>query len=116
MERIHEVIGPTYSVISLCGVDTEMSTAANDDARLDFRLPGELKQIIEQAAAYSGQTIDEFAVSALVRTAHEVIQQHDRTELSIRDRQVFLAMLDDLDAEPNEALRAAAEQYKQQMS
>jgi uncharacterized protein (DUF1778 family) len=39
-----------------------MSTGIKNDARLNFRLPNELKQVIEQAAAYLGQTVSEFAV------------------------------------------------------
>ncbi len=92
-----------------------MASGTTNDARLNFRLPSELKQVIEQAAGHLGQTVSEFAVSTLVRSAHEVIEQHDRTELSNRDRDIFLAMLDDADAEPNEALAAAAEKYKQRM-
>lgn len=92
-----------------------MSTDTRSDTRLDFRLPNELKQRIEQAAGHLGQTVSEFAISTLARTASEVIEQHDRTELSNRDREIFLAMLDDMDAEPNEALAAAAEKYKKDM-
>jgi uncharacterized protein (DUF1778 family) len=92
-----------------------MATPSRSDARLNFRLPNDLKQLIEKAAGHLGQTVSEFAVSTLVRTAHEVIDQHDRTELSKRDRDIFLAILDDVDAEPNEALLSAADQYKKQV-
>ncbi len=92
-----------------------MASGTTNDASLNFRLPSELKQVIEQAAGHLGQTVSEFAASTLVRSAHEVIEQHDRTELSNRDRDIFLAMLDDADAEPNEALAAAAEKYKQRI-
>ncbi len=92
-----------------------MSTNARSDARLNFRLPGELKQVIEQAADHLGQSVSEFAVSTLVRTAHEVIEQREWTDLSNRDRDVFLAMLDDVDAAPNDALVAAAGKYKKEM-
>jgi uncharacterized protein (DUF1778 family) len=92
-----------------------MATNSGNDARLNFRLPGELKRIIEQAAGQLGQTVSEFAVSTLVRAAHQVIQQHDRTELSSGDRAIFLAMLDRVDAEPNEVLAGAAAKYKDEM-
>ena len=92
-----------------------MSNATKSDSMLSLRLPGELKQVIEQAAEHLGQTVTDFAISTLVRGAHEVIQQHDRTELSNRDRDTFLALLGNVDAEPNEALVAAAENYKQQI-
>ena len=81
------------------------------DARLDFRLNRQVKEVIEQAAAVSGQSVSDFAVSALYRTAKEVLEREQTTRLSNRDRDVFLAMLDS-DAKPNEALRRAAKRYK----
>jgi hypothetical protein len=35
--------------------------------------------------------------------------------LTDRDRDLFIALLDDADAEPNEALRAATKQYEQEI-
>lgn len=81
------------------------------DARLDFRLNRQVKEVIEQAAAVSGQSVSDFAVSALYRTAREVLEREQATRLSNRDRDVFLAMLDS-DAKPNEALKRAAKRYK----
>lgn len=91
-----------------------MSTVKND-ARLNFRLPEDLKATIEKAAAQLGQSVSDFAVSTLVRTAREVIREHDVTELSNRDRDVFVSILDDPDATPSEALVSAAERYKKEM-
>ena len=91
-----------------------MSATAKNDARLNFRLPSHLKQTIEQAAALTGQTLSDFAVSTLVRSARSVIEEHDRTVLSNRDRDRFLSLLDDADASPNEALLGAARRYKNQ--
>jgi uncharacterized protein (DUF1778 family) len=88
-----------------------MATVSND-ARINFRLPASLKQTIERAAALTGQSVSEFAVSTLVRSARDVIHEHDRTELSNRDRDLFIALLDDADARPNKALAAAARRYK----
>ena len=92
-----------------------MTTSIQNDALADLHLPGDLTAIVERAASHLGQTVGEFAAAALVRTAHEVIEQHERTLLSNRDRDIFLALLEDADAEPNEALRAAADQYRRQM-
>ena len=39
-----------------------------------------------------------------------------RTRLSNRDRDIFLALLDDIQAQPNDALREAAAAYKRQIS
>lgn len=81
------------------------------DATLGFHLPAELKETIEQAAAHLGQSVNDFGVSALVQTARQVIQQHNVTRLSVRDRDRFIAALDDADARPNDALLAAAKRY-----
>jgi len=92
-----------------------MPPPTRSDARLNFRLPGELKRLIEQAAVKRGQSVSEYAVSTLVSNAHEVIRQDELTELSRRDRDRFIALLDDADAEPNEALKAAAQRYVEQL-
>lgn len=89
------------------------SDASKNNARLNFRLPAELKETIEQAAAHLGQTVSDFAISTLVETARHVIQEHDVTRLSNRDRDRFVALLDRADLKPNKALRAAAKRYKE---
>jgi len=91
-----------------------MSTS-NRDARLNFRLSGDLKRTIEEAAAELGQSVSDFAVSTLAETARRVIQERNTTELSNRDRAAFLALLDDRSAKPNQALRDAAKRYRQQV-
>ncbi len=82
------------------------------DARLNFRLPAELKATIEEAAAQLGQSVSDFAISTLARTARDVIGQERVTRLSNRDRDRFLALLDNADLRPNAALAAAAREYK----
>ena len=61
------------------------------DARLNFRLAGELKKTIEEAAAQMGQTVSDFAVSTLVQTARRILHDQQVTRLSERDRQLFVA-------------------------
>lgn len=90
------------------------SKPKNDD-RLDFRLSSEAKRVIEQAAALSGQTVKQFAVSTLVQSAEEVLERRRTIHLSNRDRDLFLALLDS-DEGPNEALREAAERFKRDFS
>jgi len=92
-----------------------MATTAKNDARLDFRLPSDLKRVIEEAAAQLGQSVSDFAVSALVRTARNVIQEGNVTDLSRRDRDVFVALLNNADANPAEALTRAAKRYRRQV-
>jgi uncharacterized protein (DUF1778 family) len=90
-----------------------MATDSEREARLDFRLSGALKETIEEAAAQLGQSVSDFAISTLVTAARQVLQEHQATRLSQRDRDRFVALLDDAEARPNEALRAAAKRYKE---
>jgi uncharacterized protein (DUF1778 family) len=89
-----------------------MPTAPPHQARLNVRLTQELKQTIADAAATLGQTVSEFAVSTLVREARQVLQDAQITRLSKRDRDRVLKALNDTEAKPNAALRAAARRYK----
>ena len=67
-----------------------MGTSAQN-ARLEFRLPAQKKHIIEQA--------------------QEILKSESVTVLSDRDRDAFLAALDN-PPEPNAAMLRAVEQYK----
>lgn len=80
-------------------------------ARLDFRLAAENKRLIEQAAVISGQTVSDFVLSNVIKTAQEVVEKDHTTVLSNRDRDLFLAMLDAND-EPNEALKKGFSEYQ----
>ncbi len=91
-----------------------MATGARD-ARLNFRLPTDLKEVIEEAATTLGQSVSDFAVSTLVRQARTVIEQRNVTVLGDRDRDPFIALLDDAEARPNPALLKAAKRYKKQL-
>jgi uncharacterized protein (DUF1778 family) len=84
------------------------------DARLNVRLAQPLKEVIEEAAAAMGQTVSDFAVSTLVQAARQVVEQRQVTELTNRDRDRFLALLDDTSRQPNKALREAAARYRKQ--
>jgi len=81
-------------------------------ARLNFRLPADLKETIEEAAAQLGQSVSDFAVGTLAQTARNVIHQRNVTMLSRRDWEIFAKLIDDASAKPNAALIAAARRYK----
>lgn len=90
-----------------------MSSVVKSDARINVRLPQELKETIEQAASALGQSVSEFTVSTVVREAREVLQEVQMTRLTNRDRDLFLSALDELDRRPNQALQLAASRYQQ---
>jgi uncharacterized protein (DUF1778 family) len=92
-----------------------MASTTTSGARLNFRLPADLKRVIEEAASQLGQSVSEFAVSTLVQQARKVVHERNVTELSNRDRDIFLAALEKTDAKPNKALVEAAKGYKKQV-
>jgi len=92
-----------------------MPTRARNEARLNFRLSSDSKVVIEEAAAALGQSTSDFAVSTLVQTARSVLRQQTVTELSNRDRDRFIALLDDAEARPNKALSEAARRYRKHL-
>jgi uncharacterized protein (DUF1778 family) len=96
------------------GPEMESRTEKRAEARMDFRLPAETKEIIEQAALVAGQTVTDFAVAALVHSAHETLEHHAQRRLTARDRDAFLRLLDE-DARPNDALKQAARSYKKKV-
>jgi uncharacterized protein (DUF1778 family) len=89
--------------------------AIKNEARLNVRLPADLKRTIEEAAAQLGQTVSDFAVSTLVHTARQVIHEQRVTVLTQRDWELFTAIIDDTSAKPNKAMVTAAKRYKQRI-
>ncbi|MCC5787818.1 MAG: DUF1778 domain-containing protein [Phycisphaerales bacterium] len=91
-----------------------MSAVPNpQSARLDFRLSPEHKALIEQAATSVGQTVSSFAIAALLKASNEAIRSETTLKLSARDSRIFLDLLDD-EGEPNEALKTAADRYREE--
>ncbi len=89
-----------------------MTETANYEAKLNIRIPIQIKQTIEEAAAELGQSVNDYLASALAETARRIIHERDVTNLSNRDRDLFLALLDDTTAAPNKALTKAAKSYR----
>ena len=82
------------------------------DQRLDLRIQGELRTLIERAATLSGETLSTFVLSSTLRRARKVLREADVIDLSQEARDRFLAVLDDVDARPNAALLRAAQRHK----
>jgi uncharacterized protein (DUF1778 family) len=75
--------------------------------RLEMRLSADHKALIERAAAVTGQPVTAFALSSLVERAEEILERHQQTLVSARDRRIFMAILE-ADDEPSPALVEAA--------
>jgi uncharacterized protein (DUF1778 family) len=95
-------------------VEDTMATTANN-TRLDVRLGEEQKRLIEQAAGFLGQTISAFTVATLVQQAEQVVERFGMLHLSDRDRDTFLAALDQA-SKPNAKLRQAAKRHAKQVA
>ncbi len=84
-------------------------------ARLEARISPETKALLQKAADLEGRTLTDFVVAAVRAEACRVIEQHQTLKLSIEDSKAFVdALLNP--AEPNDALKVAAQRYKQIIS
>lgn len=63
-------------------------------ARIDIRLRSDLKQLVEEAAELSSQTVASFVASTVVERAKIVIESQQRLRLGQADAEAFLAALD----------------------
>jgi len=90
--------------------------ASKTSAHLHLRLSIEDKANLERAAVIRGVSVSEFARAALIETARGILDERGTTILTNRDRDAFLAALDDTASRPNKSLRRAAARYKQRQS
>ena len=82
-----------------------MGSVPHSDARIEFRLPSDRKAEIERTAVAQNRSLTDFATEALTEAARKVLadrSRHEHVQLSNRDRDRFLAMLD-AGARPNPA-------------
>lgn len=89
-----------------------METKAINTARFDTRLSKEQKEFFEYVAGLGGfRTLTEFIMSALQEKAKIIIEKHNTTLSSKKDREVFFhAMVSP--PKPNARLKTAASRYK----
>lgn len=78
--------------------------------RLEMRINSDHKELIATAAALMGQSLTDFATGVLVQQSSEVLERFEQTQLSARDRDLFLQMLDN--DSPNQDLTDAAEKFR----
>lgn len=74
-------------------MNAELSTTRS--ARLDMRLSAEAKALLEKAAGYNEQTLTDYALAHLLKSARKTIEQHERIVLSQNEAVRFLAALDE---------------------
>lgn len=69
------------------------NTRSLENARVEFRMPADLKTEVEEAAALLGATFTSFATEILVERARQVKREHSLTILNDRERDAFLRLL-----------------------
>lgn len=83
-------------------------------ARLEARVSPEVKALWQRAADLEDRTLTDFVIASVQKAACKVIDQHQKLQLNLEDSEAFInALLNP--PEPNEALKAAAQRYKQTM-
>lgn len=83
--------------------------------RLDARLTGPQKELLEHAAALQGLPLTAFVLAVAEEAALKTIREHETISVSERDREVFVAALLN-PPRPSKRLRAAAAAYIKEMA
>lgn len=90
---------------------TSKKKSTNDAERLAMRLPSELKEQVERAAALRGETVSGWAKPILAEAAARQLREHDFLEMAQADRIAFIqAVLSP--AKPSKSAIEAAKRYK----
>ena len=83
-------------------------------ARLEARVAPEIKALWQKAADLEGRSLTDFVIASVQAAACQVIKQHQILKLSVEDSEIFVdALLNP--PKLNDALKAAAQRYKQIM-
>ncbi|MBT0721664.1 DUF1778 domain-containing protein [Tatumella sp. TA1] len=79
--------------------------------RIDIRLNENEKSLIEEAAAFTNQTVSQFVLSSAARQASEVIEQHHRVVLDQENWNMVMNAIEN-PPKPNDRLLTAAAHLK----
>lgn len=82
-----------------------------DKERISSRVPKPVRKTLEEAAALSGSTLNQFVVQAALKEAHAVLERERIIRLSRRDAQAFFQALENPPS-PNARLKKAVAAYK----
>ncbi len=71
-----------------------MSETKPKDSRIDLRVTGEQKALLEKAASIKGVSLSAYTLLHLLPLAQQDIENQERLTLSARDRDLFLSALE----------------------
>ncbi|NET38105.1 MAG: DUF1778 domain-containing protein [Cyanothece sp. SIO1E1] len=89
-----------------------MSSTKAKESRIEIRVSQEDKKLLEQAASLQGLSLSQYMLSTALDIAKEKIATHEKMVLSNRDRDLFIALIDNPPA-PCKALKSAVHRYNQ---
>lgn len=84
--------------------------ASKNQTRIGARVPPEVLRTLHRAADLNGSTLNQFLVQAALKEAHAVIDREQRLQLSARDAERLLELLEQ-PPPPNPAFAAAKRRY-----
>jgi uncharacterized protein (DUF1778 family) len=91
-----------------------MAKMISKTERLETRLSGPVKDLLQQAASLTGQSLTDFVIAAAATRARQVVHENDMLELGRGDQARFVqALLEPASA--NTKLRKAASKYLQEL-
>lgn len=82
------------------------------DSRIDLRVTGEQKALLEKAASIKGVSLSAYTLLHLLPLAQQDIENQEKLTLSNRDRDLFLSALEN-PPKLKGKLRSAIDNYKE---
>ena len=73
--------------------ESNMTSAAAKDERINLRLKQSAKILIERAAGFEGKTVSSFILSSALARAEETIHEHESMQLNKKDAERFFDVL-----------------------
>ncbi len=61
--------------------------------RINLRLNGSLKTLLERAASFEGKTVSNFIINSAMERAEETVRKHESISLNEKNSKVFLNAL-----------------------
>ena len=88
-----------------------MTATTAERGRITTRVPAQVQNTLELAAAMVGATVNQFMVQSALREAERIIEQERVIRLSARDARMFIQALEN-SSPPNARLKAALKRYE----
>ncbi len=88
-----------------------MTTTSTERGRITARVPAQVQDTLELAAAMVGATVNQFMVQTALREAERIIEQERVIRLSAQDAEMFIRALENPPS-PNAKLKAALKHHE----